>query len=249
MSQKAISSYFATRKRGAGDDLIANKSKVLVLDQDAASAVKSPRIRTTRATQKLTFDTNFEEKSQAATPRGRKRTISGKSNDDAKTPKTPRMRARKCLTAEKCEAGMQQTKLVDFVIKGLLSPKKMQSPVKDLKESEGNAFGSKDNGLNAERGMQTPVKQKVPAQPRPSTARKQMIKDLPLEKIKERLGKSDRVTELKTRLNNIQQGLDRFDRMEGERKEVVTPKKKTIEIANQPKSLKKFDQLEVEVLR
>lgn len=76
-----------------------------------------------------------------------------------------------------------------------------------------------------------------------------MIKDLPLEKIKERLGKSDRVTELKTRLNNIQQGLDRFDRMEGERKEVVTPKKKTIEMANQPKSLKKFDQLEVEVLR
>lgn len=246
MSQQAISSYFATRKRGATDDSITNKAKVLVLEQQIAS----PRTRSTRATQKLTFDTNFEEKSQVVTPKSRKRTVASRSNDVSKTPKTPRTRAKKCLNTEKSEAGLQQTKLVDFVIKGLLSPKKVQNPVEDTPEKM--AFGMKDNDLNVVRGMQTPVKQTIPSEPRPSTAKKQMVKELPLEKIKAKLGKSDRLTELKTRLNNIQQGLDRLDRMEGERKAVVTPKKTleiTKEIANQPKSLKKFDQLEMIVLR
>lgn len=259
MSQQEISSYFATRKRGAGEDFLKSKAKVLVLDQESSvsSVVRSsPRIRTTRATHKLTFDTNFEEKIEVTTSKNRKRTVSGKSKDGSKTPKTPKTRAKKCLTVEKCEAGLHQTKLVDFVVKGLLSPKKMQSPTttsKGLAEVGEAAFVSKDNDLNAERGMQTPVKQTVSSQPRPSTAKKALlVKDLPLEKIKARLGKSDRLTELKTRLNNLQQGLDRFDRMESERKAVKTPKKTieiTKEIANQPKSLKKFDSLEVEVLR
>lgn len=146
---------------------------------------------------------------------------------------------------------MQQTKLVDFVVKGLLSPKKTQSPVKETPEKQ-TAFGMKGKDLNVERGMQTPVKQIIPSHPLPSTAKKQMVKNLPIEKIKEKLGKSDRLTELKTKLNSMQQRMDRLDRMENERKAVVAPKKTikiTKEIAEPLKSLKKFDQLEVEVLR
>ncbi|XP_063698904.1 DNA replication factor Cdt1 [Culicoides brevitarsis] len=244
MSQQAISSYFATRKRGAVEDSRTSKAKVLVLDQTTAS---SPRVtRSSRATQKLTFDTNFEEQTESVTPKARKTRANG-----TKTPKST-TRAKKCLTAENCEAGMQQTKLVDFVIKGMLSPKKMQSPIKEAPQEETGAFGTKDlNDLNVERGMQTPVKQKVPSEPRPSTAKKQTVKDMPLNKIKAKLGKSDRLTELKTRLNNLQQGLDRLDRMESERKAIASPKKTieiTKEIANQPKSLKKFEKFEVEVI-
>uniref|UniRef100_A0A336MBD5 CSON013720 protein n=1 Tax=Culicoides sonorensis TaxID=179676 RepID=A0A336MBD5_CULSO len=249
MSQPAISSYFANRKRGAGSDFITNKAKVMILErnEDVESILQSPTVRrSTRATQKLTFDTKFEENvHQATTPKNRKRTVSEKTPGN----KTPRTRGKKNVA----EAGQQ--KLVDFVIKGLLSPKKMQSPLKTAIESpklqEKSAFGSKDSNLNAERGMQTPVKQKIPSEPRPSASKKDTIQSLPLDKIKDKLGKSDRLTELKTKLNKIQQGLDRLDRMETERKALSTPKKTveiTNEIANKPKSLKKFDQLEVEVL-
>lgn len=241
MSQQAISSYFATRKRGVTDDSATIKSKSTILNQDEATTKK----RITRATQKLTFESNLEETVSVVTPKKRKRSITSK-NDGVKATKTPKTRARKTLVTE--TDGMQQTKLVDFVVKGLLSPKKtlvMESP-----QQEKSAFGSKDNDLNAERGLLTPVKQRVSAEPRPSTTKK--IKEMPMEKIKARLGKSDRLTELKTRLNNLQQGFDRLDRMQDERKALISPKKTieiTHEISNQPKSLKKFEQLEVEVLR
>lgn len=245
MAQQAISSYFATRKRTASDDL-SSKNKVLILDRNELFSPSVSR-KSTRKIQKLAFDTDFEKQTDKVVakekPKPRKKCASTKVSV-AKSIRVGKVKK----SAEKND-GLHQSNLVNFIRKGLLSPTKTRSPVK-VSTPKKSVFVSRESEMNSERGMVTPIKQTISSDPRPSSS-KEAIKDLPLEVVKEKLNKSSRVTELKTRLNKLQQGLDTLDTMETKRKAMVTPKK-TVEITKdicQPRSLKKFDALELEIVR
>lgn len=152
----------------------------------------------------------------------------------------------------------QQQKLVQFIKKGPLSPKKnLSSPSKMQKVNEETpstniikAFASKANANNVEKGLKTPTKQIIKG----STPLKQgdiknlVRKELNFDEVKTKVTRSAKLQELKASLSRIQE-LEKTRKAQEERNRklreganvTASPAKKVLQ-------LKEFDTIELEVL-
>lgn len=249
MSQTSIANYFRTRKRtAADDDFQAKNNKVRILDNGAISR-ENPKLSPggkTQSLRRLVYDVPTEISSVTA----------------RRTAKPTR--STKIVKKSKPTEVISNKNLVAFIRKGLLSPNKptkIASPSKTNYGREVEGFpetvtpsnGAQDNEklIEAQLGMKTPVKH-VPKTPTASTSKASDLATMPLDQVKRKLNMSDRLTELKTRINTLQQGFDKADRLEQKRNKMATPKK-TVELSKEilgtSPTLKKFDKMEVEVRR
>ncbi|XP_061499430.1 DNA replication factor Cdt1 isoform X2 [Anopheles gambiae] len=231
MSQPTVASYFNTRKRAAHDTLGAagrNKNLEAAVGKDNGAVSDPAELgrRVTRASRAI-------------------RRI-GPVDLDEKT---------KALLAA------AQPKLVSFVKKGNLSPqkrphtaspskrpavpeKKLASPVKvepvaaSVVDSKPVEFSPRNNLNNV---AKAPTKASV-------SRTLQLGKDkdaMSLTDIRNKLLQHPRLPELKTKLNAIQSGLDKMDRLRRERLEGTKP---SVSPAVAAKNLEKFATLDVEVM-
>lgn len=156
----------------------------------------------------------------------------------------------------------QQQKLVQFIKKGTLSPRKKSSsatnntPKSRQKANESTpsatiitAFTSQNNAKNVERGFRTPTKQIIKG----STPIKQgelkslVKKELSFDEVKTKVSRSAKLQELKASLARIQE-LEKTRKAQEERnrqskENLQSPSKKTPVL-----QLKEFDKIELEVL-
>ncbi|XP_055603634.1 DNA replication factor Cdt1 isoform X2 [Uranotaenia lowii] len=223
MSQPTVAAYFNTRKRVAADDVgsaVRNKNAVVDAGNEPVGENGTPESRrVTRATRNI-------------------------------------KRIGAVTVDEKTREMLEQPKLVKFLKMGNLSPKKKLSqkstrtPIKSVPKPEQTKeasptkveFSSKNNANNVERGMKTPTKQVLP-NPAPSKD----ISSLTADEVKTKLSRSARLTELKTKLNKLQSGFDKLDRMEKVRLEETKQKPVPPSPSTAARNLKEFQSLEVEV--
>lgn len=269
MAQTSVTSYFNTRKRAACEDLNVVSRKVMVLDPTSTTSklqsstsssllspsltAKStisdklleqnselikqrtiaPAIRRTRAVAKLKFETDTTSSSGPSS--------SDQTNDVQQTvqpiPPQDAKRKKKTVTVEK-----GQTKLVNFIKMGNLSPKKklqttvpqqLSSPIKEAKSSK--MFASLESISNSERGLKTPTKA--------TSIMEKLNSDRPemsLEEIKRKLKKSSRLNELKASIQKIKEidGKMKADHLE-----------MSGSGSGVGRALKEFKSIELEILR
>lgn len=161
----------------------------------------------------------------------------------------------------KIEDTIKQQKLVQFIQKGPLSPRKKQaSSVKTNTRQKQNehtpsstlitAFTSKNNANNVDKGLKTPTKQIIKGS---NTALKQgeiksmVRKELNFDEVKSKITRSAKLQELKASLARIQE-LEKTRKAQEERNRklkegLLSPAKKTPVV-----QLKEFDKIELEVL-
>ncbi|XP_055531823.1 DNA replication factor Cdt1 isoform X2 [Wyeomyia smithii] len=156
---------------------------------------------------------------------------------------------------EKTREMLEQPKLVNFLKKGNLSPRKKtvhkeQSPAKGIVLSEQASmskeeFSIKNNASNIEKKMTTPTKQGLINQ---AQLGKPAIANLSMEEIKSNLSRSDRLAQLKTSLSKMRSGFDKLDSMRNKQIE-ASNKKPTVPPSptTAARNLKQFQTLEVEV--
>uniref|UniRef100_A0A182JQA0 CDT1 Geminin-binding domain-containing protein n=1 Tax=Anopheles christyi TaxID=43041 RepID=A0A182JQA0_9DIPT len=271
MSQPTVASYFNTRKRAAHDTLgAAGRNKVLVLENSTVDTIGNLTNSSQNSDhEELRFvfanNTNFTLKNIEA---------AGKDNGAANAHTDPAELGRRVTRAsrairrigpvdldEKTKALLAavQPKLVSFVKKGNLSPqkrvhtaspskrpvvpeKKIASPAKiepvavPARNCEPVEFSPRNNNV-----AKAPTKASVSR-----TLQLGKEKDaMSLTDIRSKLLQHSRLPELKTKLNAIQSGLDKMDRL---RKERLEGKKPTVSPAVAAKNLEKFATLDVEVM-
>ncbi|XP_049292981.1 DNA replication factor Cdt1 isoform X1 [Anopheles funestus] len=274
MSQPTVASYFNTRKRAAHDALLgAGKNKVLILENSIAhtngnltnSSLNSDH-------EELRFvhanDNNFTLKNIETA--GKDNGGGTRANPDPTEMERRVTRASRAIKRigpvdldEKTKALLSsaQPKLVSFIKKGNLSPQKRvhtASPSKQPVVPEKKLASPKkiDNG-----GVAGSAPASVEFSPRNSlnnvakaptkatvTRTLQLGKDkdsMSLADIRNKLLQHPRLPELKTKLNNIQSGLDRVDRL---RKERLEGKKPAVSPIVAAKNLQQFSTLDVEVM-
>uniref|UniRef100_A0A182XD49 CDT1 Geminin-binding domain-containing protein n=1 Tax=Anopheles quadriannulatus TaxID=34691 RepID=A0A182XD49_ANOQN len=271
MSQPTVASYFNTRKRAAHDTLgAAGRNKVLVLENSPVDTVGNLTNSSQNSDhEELRFvfanNTNFTLKNLEAAV--------GKDNGAVSDPAELGRRVTRASRAirrigpvdldEKTKAllAAAQPKLVSFVKKGNLSPqkrphtaspskrpavpeKKLASPVKvepvaaSVVDSKPVEFSPRNNLNNV---AKAPTKASV-------SRTLQLGKDkdaMSLTDIRNKLLQHPRLPELKTKLNAIQSGLDKMDRLRRERLEGTKP---SVSPAVAAKNLEKFATLDVEVM-
>lgn len=239
MPQASLSSYFNTRKRGIEDDVIASKKKVICLERTSDSlepAGSSEEVKTVFPTKLL-----------------------------SEVPKPPSLKAedvrasRQCITAQRTTRskrvhmqnvdGIETPKLVNFFKGGNLSPqKKSKAPVVPVEVTPAAKIELKKNeAAKLNEGMLTPKKAvgTDTIETTPLISKNAMN----LEEVKKKLKGSANLAELKTKLNKLQSGLDKLDRMEKMRLAADALRQKRVEAAEPPKALKPFKSIELEIMR
>lgn len=161
----------------------------------------------------------------------------------------------------KIEENIKQQKLVQFIKKGTLSPRKkpveVSTPKSRQKVNEStpsgtiiNAFNSQNNAKNVERGFKTPTKQIIKGSNTPlkqGELKSMVKKELTFEEVKTKVSRSAKLQELKASLARIQE-LEKTRKEQEERnrklkENMQSPSKKTPVL-----QLKEFDKIELEVL-
>lgn len=161
----------------------------------------------------------------------------------------------------KIEENIKQQKLVQFIKKGTLSPRKkpveVPTPKSRQKVNEStpsgtiiNAFNSQNNAKNVERGFKTPTKQIIKGSNTPlkqGELKSMVKKELTFEEVKTKVSRSAKLQELKASLARIQV-LEKTRKEQEERnrklkENMQSPSKKTPVL-----QLKEFDKIELEVL-
>lgn len=161
----------------------------------------------------------------------------------------------------KIEENIKQQKLVQFIKKGTLSPRKkpveVPTPKSRQKVNEStpsgtiiNAFNSQNNAKNVERGFKTPTKQIIKGSNTPlkqGELKSMVKKELTFEEVKTKVSRSAKLQELKASLARIQE-LEKTRKEQEERnrklkENMQSPSKKTPVL-----QLKEFDKIELEVL-
>lgn len=155
----------------------------------------------------------------------------------------------------------QQQKLVQFIQKGPLSPRKKSTatPKSNTRQKQNEqtpstnlitAFTSKNNANNVEKGLKTPTKQIIKGStPIKQGEIKSMVKkELNFEEVKTKITRSAKLQELKASLARIQE-LEKTRKAQEERNRklkegLLSPAKKTTPVVQ----LKEFDKIELEVL-
>ncbi|XP_035906543.1 DNA replication factor Cdt1 isoform X1 [Anopheles stephensi] len=273
MSQPTVASYFNTRKRAAHDALGgAGRAKVLVLENSSAHTVTNLTNSSLNSDhEQLRFvvanDNNFTLKSIEA---------AGKDNGGANQFPDPADLGRRVTRAsraikrigpvdldEKTKAllASAQPKLVSFIKKGNLSPQKRAHaaspskrpvvPEKKVASPEKvQAVGGSAAPPPVEFSPRNNINNVAKAPTKPTVARTlQMGKDkdsLSLADIRTKLLQHPRLPELKTKLNAIQSGLDKVERLRKERLEGKS--KPSLSPAVAAKNLQQFSTLDVEVM-
>lgn len=231
MSQPLVTAYFNARKRHACDDLLG-KSKVPLLDSDnleqAASNEKtargSPRMilrdastareedRTGKAMCNIHFDSPTTENIQQSRPRAtcNRNLPSAESQLDI------------CDSLQKMD-NENEAKKVPFEKKGALSPRKPTTPSKSSSDAPKETIVEEDEQLPA--GTFTPTRE---------ASRMEMMANMSLEEIKNKINKSSRLTELRghiARMMNSEQRLQEWQK----RNNIQEPR------------MQKFEKIELEV--
>uniref|UniRef100_A0A034WI11 DNA replication factor Cdt1 n=1 Tax=Bactrocera dorsalis TaxID=27457 RepID=A0A034WI11_BACDO len=255
MSQPSIASFFNTRKRVATDEVAAIKSRRLT--DDNASAVPSP----TPSGAGIQNDDDDITAIKAAAMGIRTR--SGRTIKRTGIQPTAEVPLKKQNKVE--QTTLQQQKLVQFIKKGPMSPRKKATPINEMQRKNeetpsantaikiANAFASKDNATNVLRGLKTPTKQIIKGSgvtPLKHDDLKGLVrKELNFDEVKTKLSRSAKLQELKASLSRIQD-LEKTRKAQEDRNrrlrdgQSVSPLKKTTALVQ----LKEFDTIELEVL-
>lgn len=163
----------------------------------------------------------------------------------------------------KTEEKIKQQKLVQFIQKGPLSPRKKATATPSAKANTRQnqnektpsttlitAFTSKNNINNVDRGLKTPTKQIIKGSNTPlkhGELKSLVKKELNFDEVKTKITRSAKLQELKASLARIQE-LEKTRKAQEERnrklkESLLSPAKKTAVV-----QLKEFDQIELEVL-
>ncbi|CAD7013842.1 DNA replication factor Cdt1 isoform X2 [Ceratitis capitata] len=256
MAQPSIASYFNTRKRVAADEAASIKNRRLT---DDSATIPPPATPIASGS----HDDGVDIASIKAAAMGI-RTRSGRTIKRTGVQTTAEAPAKKQSKTE--QPSLQQKKLVQFIKKGPLSPrKKMSTPNNEMQKKNeetpsantaikvANAFASKDNVTNVLRGLRTPTKQIIKgsgATPLKHEEIKGLVrKELNFDEVKTKLSRSAKLQELKASLSRIQEleksrkaHEDRNRRLrEGQK---VSPLKQAAPVVQ----LKEFQTIELEVL-
>ncbi|XP_011196566.2 DNA replication factor Cdt1 [Zeugodacus cucurbitae] len=255
MSQPSIASFFNTRKRVAADEAATIKSRRLT--DDNASAISSPALGAAG-----TPSDGDDIAAIKAAAMG-VRTRSGRTIKRTGIQQTTEVPVKKQSKLD--QAPLQQQKLVQFIKKGPMSPRKKATPINEMQKKNeetpsantaikiANAFASKDNVTNVLRGLKTPTKQIIKgsgATPLKHDDLKGLVrKELNFDEVKTKLSRSAKLQELKASLSRIQD-LEKTRKAQEDRNrrlrdgQSVSPLKKTTPLVQ----LKEFDTIELEVL-
>uniref|UniRef100_A0A182PGG4 CDT1 Geminin-binding domain-containing protein n=1 Tax=Anopheles epiroticus TaxID=199890 RepID=A0A182PGG4_9DIPT len=277
MSQPTVASYFNTRKRAAHDALgAAGRNKVLVLDNftvDTVGNLTNGSLNSDHADERrfvFANNTNFTLKNIEAAGKDNGATISQPELADLGRRVTRASRAIKRIGPvdldEKTKAllAAAQPKLVSFVKKGNLSPqkrahtaspskrpvvptKKLASPPAKVEESVGSTRANEAVEFSPRNNLNNVAKAPTKASVSRSLQLGKDKDDMSLSDIRSKLLQHPRLPDLKTKLNAIQSGIDKMDRLRKERLEGKKPAAAVSPVVA-AKNLEKFAALDVEVM-
>ncbi|SPP75803.1 DNA replication factor Cdt1 [Drosophila guanche] len=241
MAQPSVAAFFTNRKRAALDDAITIKNRRLVEPAESAQP-QSPA----PALQDADIDTL-------------KATASGmrtRSSRNTKLIVTPQEMVTSKKKPAKLEPHIKQPKLVQFIRKGTLSPRKQAAtkideeqlllqPASEQTPKVSFTITSQQNADNMQRGMRTPTKQILKdASP---IKHSDLKRQLTFDEVKSKISRSAKMQELKA-------VLARKAALELKRKEQEERNRRLREAGPSPSKsslsvqLKEFDTIELEVL-
>lgn len=257
MAQPSIASFFNTRKRAAGEDLSTTKNKLLIESSTSQDTSRNDSPTPSGFSVEKSADEDvLKGKAGIRTRSGRIIKRIGAQNEISEelVPKK----------ISKTEISQKKPKLVQFVKKGMLSPRntsiahtkqaqasKFGEDIKQTPSSTIIAFGSKNNITNVERGMRTPTKQIIKgsgATPLKHGANLNTLvkKELNFDEVKTKMSRSAKLQELKASLNRIQE-LEKIRKVQEERNRRLRDGEQTSQ-KGPVIHLKEFDKIEMEVL-
>lgn len=232
MSQPSVASYFNTRKRAGTDDINLIKSK------DVSSA--------STPSQKILENDVVSLQHALKTRSGRTIKRIGITTGEA-SPKV-----------SKVEATLKQQKLVQFVKKGNMSPRK-KPPIPSTviavpengsiiqAEETTLAFGAKESSTNVDRGMKTPVKQIIKDPIKKEELKSMVRKELNFDEVKTKVTRHEKLAELKESLKRIQE-LEKTRKAQEEKNSRLRDRKLSSSKNPNAVTLKEFKTIELEVL-
>ncbi|XP_034111339.2 DNA replication factor Cdt1 [Drosophila albomicans] len=239
MAQPSVAAFFSNRKRAAVDDATTIKTRRLAEPSEVAAPQQlAPPIQ----------DDNVD----IDTLKAGVRTRSGRTVKLIGVQPTPASQDNIKKKPAKVEANIKQPKLVQFIRKGTLSPRKQPPSSQDgtqlLNEQTPKvniAFASKQNADNVQRGMRTPTKQII-QDASPIKHTELAKRGLSFDEVKTKITRSAKMQELKA-------VLARKAKLEQERKAQEERNRRLREAGPSPAKaktvqLKEFDTIELEVL-
>lgn len=236
MSQPSVASFFNTRKRAA--------SELHLSKQRDASSQPTP-------TSKIIQDDDISILKNAMTTRsGRTIKRIGQVNNSDISSKV-----------SKIEASLKQQKLVKFVKKGNMSPRKNPptpqknhdqiQPIEDNTTSiqPDQSASMKANITDAEHGMKTPVKQIIqdPNRKDPTQLKSMVKKELNFDEVKTKVSRHEKLHELKESLKRIQE-LEKTRKIQEEKNRRLRERGPSVSKNPNQVTLKEFKTIELEVL-
>lgn len=255
MSSPSIASYFNVRKRAAADDIVNARNKVSRLDGTNESSNRAQALleRAILAKNKLVDADTFGKSTPVASNAKIVESVALQAKP-ASEKRTTRRTAKRAATTTTTDAAnkepLKQQKIVKFTLGGSLSPRKKaaSSPAKAFKSIERNASSD---------GIVTPTKQPKTDESKPSTSESNKAnivnknltnvrKELSFEEIKQKIGRSSRLDDLKAILNKRQQLEEQYQACINKRNAKQKANNSPAKLDGQ--SLKAFDTIELEVL-
>ncbi|EDW08720.1 DNA replication factor Cdt1 [Drosophila mojavensis] len=242
MAQPSVAAFFSNRKRAAVDDATTIKNRRLA--EPAETAAPQSIVRSSSHTDQ---DVDIDAL------KGGMRTRSGRSVKlIGVQPATPTQDSKKKTL--KAESNIKQPKLVQFIRKGNLSPRK-QPPQQPQQQPEISneqtpklnlSLVAQQNAEKAERGMRTPTKQ-INKDASPVKHLELAKRGLTFDEVKTKISRSAKMQELKA-------VLARKAQLEQQRKALEERNRRLREAGPSPAKatkslqLKEFDTIELEVL-
>lgn len=215
MSQSSVAAYFNKRKRAAVDELANVRNKTLRID----SPTSSPLIDDNVANGKLIASAISDKLNDLISDNGcvtngpkiitpTSAAINKRTTAAEETKREPSTRLRQCLRSTKRPSSVQDTKsnsLQPKIVKFTIDESKEKNDVTPSGTTTELLSSNKEDALNSiDLGMKTPTKEQqiiVVESAKRISARK----NLSLEDIKTKLGKSSKLQELKASLSRLKQ--------------------------------------------
>lgn len=247
MAQPSVAAFFTNRKRAALDDAISIKNRRLVEPAETVSPASAPS-QLPAGDQDADLDTLKAAATGMRTRSGRTARLIVTAAQESKK-KTP--------AAAKMEPHIKQPKLVQFIKKGTLSPRKQaQSSKLDEEELQQSSaisehtpkvnftITSQQNADNVQRGLRTPTKQILKdASPIKADLRRQLTFD----EVKTKVSRSAKLQELKAVLA-LKAALEQKRKEQEERNRKLRDAGPSPSKSKMSVQLKEFDTIELEVL-
>ncbi|KAH8336869.1 hypothetical protein KR059_006425 [Drosophila kikkawai] len=252
MAQPSVAAFFTNRKRAALDDAITTKNRRLAEPLESAAPQQLPAAAP--ADQDADIDTLKAAASGMRTRSGRNVRLIVTAQEGGKKKST-------APAAGKLEAHIKQPKLVQFIKKGTLSPRKQaqsskldedqllqqHSSISEVTPKVNFNITSQQNADNVQRGLRTPTKQILKDASPIKAGGVDLRRQLTFDEVKTKISRSAKMQELKA-------VLARKAALEQKRKEQEERNRKLREAGPSPSKsgvsvqLKEFDTIELEVL-